>query len=411
MAMQVKWIAASWLRTRHAMSLSPNKLADHRARQWAKLQPALARTPVLATFAGKALDAFPVTSVDALRRDYGAWNSLGLPDGDLRQLADASEKGVQTGDLSAGWSTGSNGATRGLFVARAAERADYIGQSLARLLPLSALFRSQRLALHLRASNALYSDAARGRLRFAHFPIEVPIAETARALAAYAPTILIAPPSRLVELAGLGIALPQLRHLFFGSEPMSTAERRLVAGHFGIKPRSIWQATEGFLGAECAAGNLHLNDHALEIELQPVPGAPGFRPIITDLRRHSQPIVRVIGDDYIELGEQSCACGYAGRVIRLVEGRIHDIWQLGDRYITPPQVVAAVEQAIPPHLHWQASADSQGVTLAVAPNCAADLAAQAGAMLHRLTGVEPVLRRDLPAWRGPKRRKVVWRNG
>lgn len=410
MAMQLERIVASWLRTRRAMSLTKEGLARHRLKQWAKLQPALARTPALARFARKPIEAFPVTPVNALRRDYGAWNSLGLRDKDLCQMADASEMGRQPADISAGWSTGTSGSARGLFVATGAERADYIGQSLARLLTFSALLRSQRLALHLRASNALYSDAARGRLRFHHFSIEVPIAETAEALSGYAPTILIAPPSRLIALATMGIALPSLRHLFFGSEPMSSTERDLVTAHFGISPRSIWQATEGFLGADCAEGRLHLNDHSLEIELQPVTGTHGFRPIITDLRRRSQPIVRVAGDDYIELGEQGCSCGFAGRVIRPIEGRVQDIWRLATHCITPPQVVAAVEQVLLPELRWQASADARGITLAVGPKCPAELAVQAGAMLQQLTGLEPLLRHDLPEWSGPKRSKVVWRD-
>lgn len=411
MMMQLERIAASWLRTRRAMSLTPQDLAEHRRRLWADLQPALARTPALAPFAGAPLEAFPVTPVHSMRQDYGAWNSLSLSDEALRRLADAAEMEPQTTGLSAGWSTGSSGATRGLFVATAAERADYIGQSLARLLPFSALLRSQRLALQLRASNALYSDAARRRLRFAHFPIELAVCDSAKALQDYAPTILIAPPSRLIGLACLGATLPTLRHLFFGSEPMSSVERDLVTAHFGIRPRSIWQATEGFLGAECAAGRLHLNDHALEIEPEPVTGTRGFRPVITDLRRHSQPIVRIIGDDYVEWGEQNCPCGFAGRVIRPVEGRVQDIWRFDAHCITPPQVIAAVESVLTPQHQWQASADRHGISLAVGSLCPPDRAAQAATVLERLVGRKPVVRHDLPDWHGPKRRKVVWRDG
>lgn len=411
MTMQIERIAASWLRTRRAMSLPAQDLAKLRLRLWADLQPALARTPALAPFAGEPLEALPVTPVQSMRQDYGAWNSLALSNAELRRLADASEMEPQTKGLSAGWSTGSSGATRGLFVATAAERADYIGQSLARLLPFSALLRFQRLALHLRASNALYSDAAGRRLRFAHFPIELAASDSAKALKDYAPTILISPPSRLIALACIGARLPTLRHLFFGSEPMSAGERDLVTAHFGIRPRSIWQATEGFLGAECAAGRLHLNDHALEIEAEPVAGTRGFRPIITDLRRHSQPIVRIAGDDYFEWGEQNCPCGFAGRVIRPVEGRIQDIWRFEGNFITPPQVIAAVESGLTPQQHWQASADRHGICLAVGSLCPPDRALQAATKLEHLADRKPVVRHDLPDWHGPKRRKVIWRDG
>ncbi|MFM6828808.1 MAG: hypothetical protein ACKOVA_00490, partial [Novosphingobium sp.] len=114
--MQTKRVLASWLRTRKAMALSAADLRALRQRQWAKLQPALARTPALAAHAGKPLSQFPITLIAALRGDYGAWNSLGLGDADLRKLADASESGEGGEDLTAGWSTGSSGGARGLFV-------------------------------------------------------------------------------------------------------------------------------------------------------------------------------------------------------------------------------------------------------------------------------------------------------
>ncbi|MDT0508567.1 hypothetical protein [Novosphingobium sp. MMS21-SN21R] len=393
------------------MAQSAADLAKLRQRQWANLQPAIARTPALAAYAGKPLAQFPITQIEGLRRDYGAWNSLGLGDADLRRLADASESGKAGEDLTAGWSTGSSGCTRGLFVASKAERADYIGQSLARLLPFSALLRSQRLALHLRASNALYSDAGRRRMGFAHFPLDLPIHQTAAALAQYSPTILIAPPSRLLAMASAGISLPRLQFLFFGSEPMSAAESECVSAHFGIRPGAIFQATEGFLGAECREGRLHLNDHALEIELQPVPGTDGFRPVITDLRRASQPIVRVAGDDFIELDAQPCRCGFAGQVIRAVQGRVVDIWPISGRHVTPPQVVAAVESELGALWRWQAVACADRTVLSVQSDCSPDIGHRACAALERLTGRSTTLSRDLSEWTGPKRRKVVWSGG
>ena len=286
--MQAERIISSWFRTRRAMRRSASGLRKSRERLWEALQPALRRTPALAAYAGKPLSQFPATEIKDMRSDYGAWNSLGLDHDALCALADAAEAGeAAPGELSAGWSTGSGGGPRGLFLTDRAERADYIGQSLARLLPARALLGRQRIALHLRAGNPLYSDAGRGRWSFRYFPLAASPAETMSVLAARAPTILIAPPHRLIAFAEAGLRLTSLRHLFCGSEPISAAERSFVVERMGLLPRAIYQATEGFLGAECSEGRLHLNDHSLSIELEPVPGTIGFRPIISDLRRKS----------------------------------------------------------------------------------------------------------------------------
>lgn len=395
------------------MSASAEALARGRARRWAALQPALARTPALAAHAGGALERFPVTDIADLRRDYGAWNSLGLSDAQLRTLADSAEAGeTSTADgLSAGWSTGRSGAARGLFVTTPAERAEYIGQSLARLLPARALLNRQRIALNLRAGNALYSDVTRGRMAFRHVPLAAPLDETVAALEAFAPTILIAPPHRLLALAEARVRLPALRHLFCGSEPISAAERAVITDRLGLPPRAIYQATEGFLGAECAAGRLHLNDHVLEIELEPVPGTPGFRPIITDLMRTSQPVVRLRGDDYIEPDPRPCPCGFAARVIRPVEGRVGDLWPGAAGTVTPPQIVAAVEGVLGAAHRWQAVGEPARAVLRVAPECPLPLAEAAARALADCAGRPVTVRADLLPWSGPKRRKVVWADG
>ncbi len=411
--MHASHIAAAWLRTRRALRLSPRQLAARRSAQWRQLQPVLARTPALTDVAWGAWENVPITEVAALRGDYGAWNSVGLSTSALYAMADAAEQGCETGALSAGWSTGSSGTARGLFLASSQERADYLGQSLARLLPARALLARQRLALHLRASNALYSDVQRKRFVFGHFPLNDSCEQTRTALETFAPTILIAPPHRLVALAEAGMDLPSLRHLFVGSEPMGEAERETITHQLGCAPRAIYQATEGFLGAECAHGHLHLNDHSLIIELEPVPGTPGYRPIITDLRRVSQPIVRVRGDDYLELGAATCPCGFAGRIIRPPQGRVSDLWRFGSHIVTPPQVVAAMESVRGSCPLWQAEAWPERVVLHLSPCCSASDADHAAATLKRLCQLPvPVeVTHDFKGWPGPKRRRVVSHHG
>jgi putative adenylate-forming enzyme len=346
--------------------------------------------------------------VTEVRADYGRWNSLGLSDAELRTMADEAERGEAGSSVTAGWSTGTGGGTRGLFVATAAERADYLGQSLARLLPTRALLQRQRIALHLRAGSSLYSDVARGRIAFGHVPLHRAPNEALADLQEFDPTILIAPAHRLLAFAQAGAKFPALRHLFHGSEPMSPAERDLITAHFGLVPRGIWQATEGFLGAECEHGRLHLNEHSLAIALEPLANTSAFRPVITDLRRRSQPVVRLLGDDLIEPDPgPPCPCGYAGRTVLPVQGRVGDIWRFGDEAVLPRRVVETVETVLGAGPRWQAVAEMDRAVLRVAPDCDQANAAIAAAALGQLVPVPVDLAFDLPPWPGPKRHKVV----
>lgn len=404
-------ILASLWRTRRAMRKSAVELAQDRQRLWARLQPWIARTPALSPYWGRRLSEFPIFDPKDLRADYGAWNSTGSSDAQLRQLANAAETGAAAAGLTAGWSSGTGQGNRGLFLANTSERADYVGQSLARLLPGRELFRKQRLALHLRASNSLYSDVRGGRFAFRHVPLEVTQAEAMDALTRFSPTILIAPPHRLLDLAKAGLRLPHLRYLFSGSEPISDGETDYLEEAFGIRPRGIYQATEGFLAAECGHGRLHLNEHAIEFEMEPVANTRGFRPIITDLRRVSQPIVRLRGDDFLELDPDPCPCGFGGRVILPPQGRINDLWHVRRRVLTPREIVQAVEADAGAGLDWQAIAGPSGVTLRTASNVAHSLASRVANTLGELTGMEARWVPDLAGWDGPKRRKVVWSGG
>lgn len=406
--MRADRIFMSWLRTKRAMRMSQSGLAARRRKLWRDLQPAISHTPALAHFQAQSLESLPITDTPDMRADYGVWNSLGMSDDQLRMLADDAEAARANGPLSAGWSTGTGGGNRGLFLASEAERDDYIGQSLARLLPATALLKRQRLALHLRANNALYQDVQRRRFAFRHIPLETDINQSISRLAEIDPTILIAPPHRLVAFAKSGLELPSLRHLFYGSEPMSDGECAFVADAFGLRPRAIYQATEGFLGAECEYGRLHLNEHAIQFEFEPVEGTNGFRPIITDLRRSSQPIIRLRTDDFVQRDSHPCPCGFEGQIIRPIQGRVSDIWRFADRVVTPPQVVETVEAALGSQNDWQAEAHEASVTLRTTGDTCSKTVAGAAHALHQLTGVTVNMGAGWNGWSGPKRRKAVW---
>lgn len=398
-------IARSWAATRLAMAQDAQGLARRRARLWRAFRPVLGRTPALAAHVDAALDEVPVSDVAQVRADYGLWNSRGLGHAELHAAAAEAERGgrgeVRPGVV-CGYSTGSAGA-RGLFVADEGERADYIGQILARLLPAAALLRPMRIALMLRANSRLYSDSSGAGSRFLHLPLETSPADAAAALERFAPTILIAPSSRLMDLAERGLRLPCLERLFYGAEPMSEGERMWLGERLGLRPDPIYQATEGFIAAACAEGRLHLNEHSLVVELETVEGTSGHRLILTDLRRRTQPIVRVRTDDYVELDPAPCRCGYAGREIRPVMGRVADIWRYGEGAVTPNRLAAAMDAIVPPPTAWQALARRDHVELRLGePGRSAAAASALGRALDLPVPVRPS--GAPPRNDGPKRR-------
>jgi putative adenylate-forming enzyme len=407
--------AAAWtMRTRGDVGRRQDRL-------WAKRAPVVAATPAVQDLAGRPLADFPVMGAAEVRQDFDRWNTLGLTAAQAVAAAQASEA---TGDgevapgVSAGFSTGSDG-QRGVFLAGPAERARYIGQALAKLLPATGLLRPWRIALSLRADNRLYRDAGgAGRIRFQFFGLDMDPVARARALEAFAPDVLIAPAHVLAGLATLaqdtgteGFRVPSLKRLFWGAEPMGLWEREWIGAALGRRPEPIYQATEGFLGAPCRLGVLHLNEDALVVELEPVPGAANrFRPIVTDLFRTSQPVIRLRLDDLIEPLAEPCACGSPLRAVNPIEGRIADLWRWGEHVVCPREIDWAVEQALGPSGAWRAEAGPDGVRVETAERGDQKPARDAlRALLAAIPGVNFTAGQLPPTPWGAKRRRVRWR--
>lgn len=394
----------SWVNTKKAHYKSTTQLAARREKLWQKLQPALARTPALADLSGRPLYDFPILEAAQIRQDIGQWNSLRINHSEAQEAAETAERGVSQllpHGTSAGYSTGTIEA-RGIFLSSPKERAIYLGQALAKLLPLSALL-NPSILLFLRADNALYHS---NLLRITHCPLNLTPAEKKRIAERCNPTIMIAPPHVLAELVREGVQLPKLKHCFYGAEPIGTLERTWMAQHFGTSPQPIYQATEGFLAAPCRYGQLHLNEDSLVIEWQEVPGTSGHQIIVTDLQRHSQPMIRVKLDDFIERDDTTCPCGFAGAKILPVAGRIQDIWRYGPQTITPRQITDLLANIVGPSAEWKAIGTPNGIELQLATSTPQELATNAVAALSRIA---PTQVHTLHTIHYPKRRRVEWR--
>lgn len=405
------WLGARWsgwsLRT-------PADVARRQARLWQAMVPVIARTPAVGALAGRPLADFPVMRPTALRDGFDAWNTLGLTRTETKAAALAGETGgsgeVRPGVV-AGFSSGSSGRP-GLFVTSAAERARWVGHILARLLPADALLRPTRIALSLRADNRLYGDvSAAGPFRFLFVGLDVPARERFERLRTFAPDVLIAPTQVLTDLARRADGPWPLRRLFYGAEPMGETERGRIAAALGVRPDPIYQATEGFLGAACRLGTLHLNEDVLIIEREPVPGTNRFLPIVTDLRRTTQPMIRVRLPDLLEPLDAPCPCGSPLTAVHPVEGRLEDLWRWPGAVICPREVERAVSAALGPENHWRALATPCDVTVEADPDRieAARTAVETLLVAHDVD--VPVTVGGRPTQDGVKRRRVRWSDG
>lgn len=408
-AMLKAWIGAQIdaLRLR-----SREDVLRRQARLWRRLQTVVAQTPALAAYADRPLNAFPIFTPAQVRADFAGWNTLGLAEDLVRAAAQDAECGQGAGlpdGLTAGFSTGSSG-VQGLFLTSPRERAAYVGHALARLSPPSAPLKRWRIALCLRADNALYRDVGgAGRVAFDFIGLRAPGEERRARLDAFRPHVLIAPSHVLADLAHRIETPPSwpLRRLFYAAEPMGEGERAWIAGRLGMRPDPIYQATEGFLGAPCRFGVLHLNEDVLIVEREPIAGTDRFRPIVTDLRRTSQPVVRLRLDDLLEPVE-TCPCGSPFQAVRGVEGRLDDLWRWDGRVIPPRAVEEAMVAALGPQKEWRVTASASRILIEVGSGAAETATATVASLLNEAGVALPVQVAGPPIQAEPKRRRVRW---
>lgn len=324
-------------------------LERHQARAIARFRrTTLAASPFYAPLADKPLADLPIMSKPLMLAEFERINTRGISHDDALALAEHAERtrdfSAMIGDVSVGLSTGTSG-RRGLFLASRRERLRWAGIMLGRMLR-GSIVSKHRIAFLLRANNQLYeSVSGRGRIAFRFFDLKRSFADLRPEIAAFGPTILIAPAQVLRELAliertarskGESRLAPQ--RVISVAETLFGDDRALIETVFAQPVEVIYQATEGFLGYTCSAGRLHLNETFLHVEPDWIDKRQGlFSPIITDFSRETQPIVRYRLDDVLRLDPRPCPCGSHERVISRIEGRADDILMLPSRIDGAPQ--------------------------------------------------------------------------
>nr|WP_019421227.1 F390 synthetase-related protein [Paenibacillus sp. OSY-SE] len=276
----------------------------------------------------------PIMNKSTMMEHFDTLNTVGIRKEDAFAVALAAEESrnftPEWNGITVGMSSGTSG-NRGLFLVSAQERMAWSGAMLAKALPGSVLAR-ERIALFLRADSNLYGSVSKRRLQFAFFDLLAPFGEHVKRLNAYAPTLLVAPPSMLRMLAD-ALAQGQIaihpRKLFAAAEVLDPLDEAIISAAFKQPVHQIYQCTEGFLGITCEHGTLHLNEDLVCIEKEWLnKHSRKFTPVITDFRRLTQPMIRYRLDDVLTERNEPCPCGSPFTALECIEGRHDDMFYM-----------------------------------------------------------------------------------
>ena len=237
------------------------------------------------------------------------------------------------GPYTVGLSSGTSG-HRGAFLVSPAEQGAWAGLILAR-----ALHRLRRggvrVAFFLRSFSNLYAQANGRLVKLRYFDLMTPLPTAVTQLNDFQPHIVVAPPSLLALLAttqeqgDLRLAPERLISVAEVLEPQD--ELRLKAT-FQAPVHQIYQCTEGLLAVSCARGSLHIQEDVVALQLEPLDASGAWcTPIVTDLWRRTQPILRYRLNDVVRLAPAPCPCGSPFRVLATIAGRCDDLCYFFDR--------------------------------------------------------------------------------
>lgn len=331
--------AAAFVRTRALRTLlrSREAIGRHQDRGCARLTAAARATITYYRDKGPVFEDLPVIDKAIQQSRFHEFNRPGIRLEEAARALAAGEDRVR--GYFVGESTGTSG-NRGRFVISPAERFAWLGTIVAKAVP-DALIRRRRVALALPGFSSLYKSASSGsRIRLAFFDLGLGIEAWRRDLVAFGPEILVAPPKvlrRLAEDGALGGVEP-----FSGAEVLDPIDREIIEQASGRRVREIYMATEGLFGVGCRHGTLHLAEDVIRFEWETVPGSDLVAPVVTDMVRRVQPMIRYRMNDLLELSSGGCPCGSSFQAVARVHGRMDDVFEFdspGGRVTVTPDVL------------------------------------------------------------------------
>lgn len=364
-------VLLAWMtlgKSRRSFERDPQR---HRRRMWLQFQKSiLAKSPLYQNSIAAPLTDFPIQQKAEFMRDFNEINTCGLDLSEAMEVAVKSEESRDfnptIGGITVGLSSGTSG-NRGLFLASDRERAIWVAAVLQRILGWS--FRKRKIAFFLRANNNLYGSVQSRFIVFRFFDLLDPLEDHLVRIDSMKPDVVVGQPSLLVRLAEaqihktIDIAPSKVISV---AEVLSKEDESLVQSAFGIRVDQVYQCTEGLFGQTCSHGTLHLNEDWLLIEKDWLDDKR-FVPIITDLRRESQPVVRYRMNDILHAG--TCSCGSKMQAISQIEGRMDDVLVLrSETTVFPDFIRRAVVGAHPDIVDYQVVQVSESELSLYLPN-------------------------------------------
>lgn len=305
---------------------TPEKLKVHQKKQFNKLvKNSLSQSVFYRDYLNIPLEHWPIINKKIMMEHFDDINTVNIKKNEALEVALQAENtrdfSPMINDIAVGLSSGTSG-NRGLFLVSAKERDAWAGIILAKAMP-NGLLSKERIAFFLRANNQLYTTLNKSKtIQFYFFDLLADFDFHIQRLNAIQPSIISAPASVLLMLAFHRERLKiSPKKIFSVAEVLEQEEEEFLAKAFDCTVSQIYQCTEGLLAiSERKTNRLLMNDEFLIIEKEWL-DEERFVPIITDLYRYTQPIVRYRLDDVLVVKKSNGVF----TELRNIEGRLGDV--------------------------------------------------------------------------------------
>ena len=312
--------------------LFKNNISKIQKIKWNYFLKKINQSPFYQSFIGGSFRNFPVLEKKDFLKNFDLINTKSIKYSDAVKVALKAENTrnfkPSIKGITVGLSTGTSG-NKSVFLASENERAYWVAAVIDRVIGWS--FKKRKIAFFLRANSNLYESVNSKLIDFNFFDLLIPNEINLKKLQALNPTILVAQTSMLLVIAdalinkGLKINPEKIISI---AEVLSKEDKHYLEKIFSKKIHQVYQCNEGFLAHTCEKGNLHFNEDLLIIEKEYIDKEKKrFFPIITDLNRTTQPVIRYKLDDIIH-EKLDCQCQLKSTAIEMIEGRKDDVLKL-----------------------------------------------------------------------------------
>lgn len=315
----------------------PKKFRHYQKKRLQKhLEKIVPKSPFYSRFvneSGKIVyDQFPIINKDVMMNEFDTLNTKRISLKQAKQVALKAEENrdfaPKIGTISVGLSSGTTG-NQGVFLVSDQETIQWSAAMMKKAIDRRK-FRGETIviAFFMRANNNLYETINQGKIRLHFFDLMNPIDENLARLDQLKPNVIVAQPSMLRLIAafyGDHSLEYKLKEVFSIAEVLEEMDRVYIETSLSCRLKEIYQATEGFLGISCHHGTLHLNEDIVFIEKEYLSETSNrFIPIITDLYRTTQPLIRYRHTDILIERKTPCPCGSSFIALEKIEGREDD---------------------------------------------------------------------------------------